>query len=87
MATYDDESYVMMTIKTFLDGDRLYAEMFTQYGSAYFMIPQAIHGIMGVPITHDVVRLKIEAFSRLEQTTILRLPVPFGSSLMVVARP
>ena len=61
MATHDDESYVMMTIKTFLDGDRLYAETFTQYGPAYYMIQQPIHGIMGVPITHDVVRLKTVA--------------------------
>ena len=61
MATYDDESYVMITIKTFLDGDRLYAETFTQYGPAYYMIQQPIHGIMGVPITHDVVRLKTVA--------------------------
>ena len=58
MAKYDDESYVMMTIKTFLDGDRLYAETFSQYGPAYYMIQQPIHGIMGLPITHDVVRLK-----------------------------
>ncbi len=58
MAKYDDESYVMMTIKTFLDGDRLYEETFSQYGPAYYMIQQPIHGWMGIPVTHDIVRLK-----------------------------
>ncbi len=61
MATYDDESYVMMTIKTFLDGDRLYGETYTQYGPAYYMLQQPIHGWLGVPITHDIVRLKTVA--------------------------
>lgn len=58
MAIYDDESYIMMTIKTFLEGDRLYAETYTQYGPAYYMLQQPIHGWLGVPITHDVMRLK-----------------------------
>ncbi|WP_148618901.1 hypothetical protein [Mariniblastus fucicola] len=58
---YDDESYVMMTIKTFLEGDRLYAETYTQYGPAYYMFQQPLHGWFGVPITHDVVRFKTVA--------------------------
>jgi hypothetical protein len=58
MATYDDESYVMMTIKTFLEGDRLYAQTYTQYGPAYYMLQTPIHGWLGLPITHDIVRLK-----------------------------
>ena len=61
MAIYDDESYVMMTIKTFLEGDRLYAETYTQYGPAYYMLQQPIHGLLGVPLTHDIVRLKTVA--------------------------
>ncbi len=58
MAIYDDESYVMMTIKTFLEGDRLYAETYTQYGPAYYMLQQPIHGWLNMPLTHDWVRLK-----------------------------
>lgn len=61
MAIYDDESYIMMTIKTFLEGDRLYSETYTQYGPAYYMLQQPIHGWMGIPITHDIVRLKTVA--------------------------
>lgn len=61
MAIYDDESYVMMTIKTFLEGDRLYSETYTQYGPAYYMIQQPIHGWLSLPITHDVMRLKTVA--------------------------
>ena len=58
MAIYDDESYVMMTIKTFLEGDRLYEETYTQYGPAYYLLQQPIHGWLGIPLTHDIVRLK-----------------------------
>ena len=38
-------------------------------------------------VPNRIVNRALEAFSRLEQATISRLSVPFGSSLMVVARP
>jgi hypothetical protein len=58
MAKYDDESYVMLSLQTFFQGQRLYEETYTQYGPAYYLIQSPLHLWGGIPITHDVVRLK-----------------------------
>ena len=58
MAKYDDESYVMLSLQTFFQGERLYEETYTQYGPAYYLIQSPLHRWFEIPITHDVVRLK-----------------------------
>ena len=58
LAAYDDESYVMISLQTYLAGDRLYAETYSQYGPAYYQLQTPLHGWLGLPITHDIVRLK-----------------------------
>ena len=54
---YDDEGYFMLTVKHFLAGHRLYDEVWTLYGPVYFFYKWLIHGLCGLPLTHDVVRL------------------------------
>ena len=58
MAKYDDESYAMLSLQTFFQGQRLYEETYTQHGPAYCLIQSPFRLRGGVPITHDVVRLK-----------------------------
>jgi hypothetical protein len=56
-APYDDEGYLMMTVKQFLNGEVLYDEVYTQYGPAYYFYKYLLVGVMGLPLTHDVTRL------------------------------
>lgn len=56
-APYDDEGYLMITVKQFVDGGVLYDQIYTQYGPAYYFYKFLLSGILGLPITHDVTRL------------------------------
>ena len=57
-AIYDDEGYVMMSLRSFMDGQPLYDETFSQYGPGFFLVESAIHRLFALPITHDATRLK-----------------------------
>ena len=57
-AVYDDEGYVMISVRSFLEGHPLYDETYTQYGPAYYWIQSLIHHVTGWSVTHDVTRLK-----------------------------
>lgn len=57
-AAYDDEGYVLLSLRTFQAGHPLYDETFTQYGPAYFLVQDALHRLLRLPVTHDVARLK-----------------------------
>ncbi len=52
-----DEGYLTMTVRSFLDGHRLYDQVYTQYGPFYYLYKAALHRLSGLPATHDVVRL------------------------------
>lgn len=54
---YDDEGYLMMTVKQFLNGGVLYDEVYTQYGPAYYLYQWLLHALTDLPITHDITRL------------------------------
>ena len=56
-STYDDEGYLMMTVKKYLDGGVLYNEVYTQYGPAYYLYKWILNGALAVPVTHDATRL------------------------------
>ncbi len=58
---YDDEGYMMLTVKHFLAGHRLYDEVWTLYGPIYFLYKWFVHGMANLPLTHDVVRLTAAA--------------------------
>jgi hypothetical protein len=54
---YDDEGYLMMTVKQMLGGGVLYDEIYTQYGPAYYIYRWLLSGLLGLPVTHDATRL------------------------------
>jgi hypothetical protein len=60
-ATWDDEGYMMLLVRHFLAGHRLYDEVWTLYGPVYFFYKWLLHGLVGLPLTHDVVRLSAMA--------------------------
>lgn len=54
---YDDEGYMMITVKQFVEGNALYNEVYTQYGAAYYFYKWLIHGLLNLPVTHNINRL------------------------------
>jgi hypothetical protein len=54
---YDDEGYLLVTVQQFLQGFPLYDDVYTQYGPAYYLWQQVLHGIVGIPVTHDATRV------------------------------
>ncbi len=58
IAPYDDEGYVMMSVAQYLRGLTLYEDVYTQYGPGLFAVEGGFHRLTGLPITHDVVRLR-----------------------------
>jgi hypothetical protein len=56
-AAYDDEGYVMQSVRSFLEGHALYDQVYSQYGPAYYLLQRVVYGLLRVPLTHDVVRL------------------------------
>ncbi len=58
LAPYDDEGYVMLSVAQYLRGLRLYEDIYTQYGPGLFIVEGGFHRLTGLPITHDVVRLR-----------------------------
>jgi hypothetical protein len=56
-AYYDDEGYLLMSLKGYLSVGHLYDQVFTQYGPAYYEIFGAIFRLLGLPIDHDSGRL------------------------------
>jgi hypothetical protein len=53
----DDEGYVMQTVRSSLTGARLYDDVFSQYGPAFYVWTWTVHRLLGVPLSHDGVRL------------------------------
>ncbi len=56
-AEYDDEGYLMMTVKQFTDGYVLYDQIYTQYGPSYYIYKWFPHAVFNLPVTHNVTRL------------------------------
>jgi hypothetical protein len=55
---YDDEGYVLLTIKSYRAGQPLYDKTYTQYGPAFYFLESGLRGLTGLPLTHDATRLK-----------------------------
>ncbi len=62
LAPYDDEGYVMMTLRTFGEHHRLYGETHTQYGPAFYLLADPLHSMLRLPLSQDAVRIKTVAF-------------------------
>ena len=52
----DDEGYILQTIRSYLDGGRLFDDVFTQYGPAFYTFESLVHRTLGAPLTHDTER-------------------------------
>jgi hypothetical protein len=55
-AAYDDEGYLMITVRGYLEGQPLYDGVFTGYGPVYYFYEWVIHALVGLPLTHDTTR-------------------------------
>ena len=53
---YDDEGYLLITIRHLLHGYRLYDDVPTPYGPFYFLCRRFIHGTLAAPLSTDAVR-------------------------------
>lgn len=57
LGPWEDEGYLIMTVKQYMDGDVLYDEIITIYGPAYYVYKWLVHTLLGLPVTHDISRL------------------------------
>lgn len=57
LSAWDDQGYMMLSVRHVLDGHRLYDEVRVFYGPLYYLVRWVIHGPLGLPLTHDAVRL------------------------------
>src|SRR5687767_306210 len=53
---YDDEGYVLMSLKNFAGHGGLYRDVYSQYGPFPFVFYYVLHGL-GLPFTHTAERL------------------------------
>lgn len=52
-ANYDDEGYMLVALKSFLNHGHLYNDVFTQYGPFYYEFWGAFFEIFGISVNHD----------------------------------
>ena len=57
-AEYDDEGYVMLSLKQHLQGGTLFDDVYTQYGPAWYAIQSNLHRATGLAVSHDITRFK-----------------------------
>ncbi len=53
---YDDEGYVLISLRNFAEHGHLYGEVFSQYGPFPYVLYYALH-LLGLPLTHTAGRL------------------------------
>ena len=51
-AKYDDEGYLLISLKSFLNHGALYDDVFTQYGPFYYEFWGGVFSIFGIPVNH-----------------------------------
>jgi hypothetical protein len=54
---YDDEGALMVTVKQYLSGTKLYNQTLNPYGPVYYFYNWALRTLSGTPVTHNVVRM------------------------------
>src|SRR5450432_2698268 len=54
---YDDEGSLMLSVKQYLGGMRLYEEVFSVYGPVYYFYNAVVRTLTSTPVTHDVTRI------------------------------
>ncbi|MFM7281751.1 MAG: hypothetical protein ACKO32_08235 [Planctomycetia bacterium] len=58
---YDDEGYFLVLVQHLLDGDKPYDEVSTVYGPLYLAYRWLLHGVLGLALSTDGVRLSLLA--------------------------
>ena len=53
---WDDQGYMMLSVRHLLEGYRLYDDIPVFYGPFYYLVRWLLHGPLGLPLTHDGVR-------------------------------
>jgi hypothetical protein len=54
---YDDEGYLMLSVRQVAEGRPLYDEVFSQYGPFYYLTRLALLAVLQLPLSHDVTRI------------------------------
>jgi len=62
MALYDDEGFLMISLRRFFEGQVLYDQSASAYGPLYYLYQWAAHHVMGTALSHDSVRFVSVAF-------------------------
>src|SRR5262249_33149308 len=57
IAAYDDEGYMLVALKSFVNHGHLYDEVFTQYGPFYYEAWGGLFSLFGIPIDLDSGRM------------------------------
>ncbi len=52
-AIYDDEGYMLIALRSFLEHGHLYDDVFSQYGPAYYGFWGGFFELFGIPVDHD----------------------------------
>jgi len=58
---YDDEGYFLVLVRHLLDGDKPYDEVSTVYGPAYLAYRWLLHGVLGLALSTDGLRISLLA--------------------------
>ena len=56
-AFYDDQGFMMVSVKGFLEGQPLYERVFSTYGPTYYFWEWLVHRAIAIPVTHDTTGL------------------------------
>ena len=56
-SNWDDEGSIMLSVKQYLGGLKLYDQVWSGYGPVYYFYNWLLRSITATPVTHDVVRM------------------------------
>lgn len=84
-AFWDDEGFMMLTVRHFVDGYPLYDDVVSAYGPAYYLYKWLLHGVAGLPLTHDVVRANTVVFLALTAGACFAIVLGLTRSLPLAA--